>query len=318
MEKKGLNFLNKIFVLVSIFAFLVIAFIFVFLNIRSWQKINKDNSNQISADTKNHHIIVTGTYDNKLFLEKLYKGAKEFEDFYNTLVELHVPQSEAEFSSIQDLFDYCSFVNADGVIAYIDNPNEVGSIKKRIDGSEIPLVTAGQYAAKVNQISFIGTNYWALGKKLADESLSILNNDGYAYILTQPISTNTNYGNLLTSLQQGLSKNPGIKCSIIEDIDYSFDFHNKHNLFISLDEERTIKAAQILSDFYATKSYTLIGFGNNETCNLYLDKKIINELISLDPESIGQIGIHELFEYRSKGYANSYISADVKINRCPE
>ncbi len=318
MEKKALNFLNKIFLLISLIAFLIIAFVFVFLTVRSWKANDKESSNTITAYTKNHHIVVTGSYENKLFLEELYKGAKEFEDIYNTVVELHVPQSEAESSNIQDLFDYCSFVNADGVIAYIDNPNEKAKIKDRIDGTEIPLVTAGQYAPNVQQISFIGTNYWALGKKLADESLSILNNDGYAYIITQPISTNTNYGNLLTSLQKGLSKNPGIQCSIIEDIDYSFDFHNKHNLFISLDEERTIKAAQLLSDFYANKSYTLIGFGNNETCKLYLNKKTIHELISLDPEHIGRIGIQELFEYRSKGYANSYISADVKISRCPE
>lgn len=318
MEKKALNFLNKIFLLISFIAFLIIAILFVFLNIRSRKAINKDADNQITAETKNHHIIVTGTYENKLFLEGLYQGAREYEDFYNTVVELYVPQSEAESSSIQELLDYCSFVNADGVIAYIDNQNEFADLKNRTDGYEIPLVTTGLYSPNVNQISFIGNNYWALGKKLAEESLSILNDDGYAYIISQPISTNSNYGNLLTSLQNSLAKKSGIKCSIIGGIDYSFDFHNKHNLFISLDEEKTIKTAQVLSDFYANKSYTLIGFGSNETCQLYLNKKIIHELISPDPHNIGQRAIHELFEYRSKGYANSYISADVKINRCPE
>jgi len=40
-------------------------------------------------------------------------------------------------------------------------------------------------------------------------------------------------------------------------------------------------------------------------------------LISQNPEKIGESAIEELFEYRTKGYANSYITADVKISRSP-
>ena len=39
------------------------------------------------------------------------------------------------------------------------------------------------------------------------------------------------------------------------------------------------------------------------------------ELVSLDPQKIGEAAIREWFEYRTKGYANSYITADVKISR---
>ena len=45
------------------------------------------------------------------------------------------------------------------------------------------------------------------------------------------------------------------------------------------------------------------------------EKNIINELIALDPEKIGESAIREFFEYKEKGYANSYIAADVKITR---
>ena len=61
--------------------------------------------------------------------------------------------------------------------------------------------------------------------------------------------------------------------------------------------------------------YKLIGIGGNEVCQLYLQKDWIGELVSLDPEKIGETAIRELFEYRSKGYANSYVTADVKITR---
>ena len=38
----------------------------------------------------------------------------------------------------------------------------------------------------------------------------------------------------------------------------------------------------------------------------------------IDPEKIGERAMRELFEYRNKGYANSYVTADVKISRTQE
>ena len=60
-----------------------------------------------------------------------------------------------------------------------------------------------------------------------------------------------------------------------------------------------------------------IGFGSSETSKMYMEKSIIKELISVDPEKIGELAITELFEYRNKGYANSYITPDIEISRSP-
>ena len=86
------------------------------------------------------------------------------------------------------------------------------------------------------------------------------------------------------------------------------------NIFISLTEDDTIRSAQLLSEQFDMDRYKLIGFDGNEVCQLYLQKGWIKELVSLDPEKIGETAIRELFEYRTKGYANSYITADVKIS----
>ena len=73
--------------------------------------------------------------------------------------------------------------------------------------------------------------------------------------------------------------------------------------------------AQELSEKFLPYNYKLLGFGGNEVCQLYLQKGFITELFSLDPETIGRSAMKELFEYRSNGYANSYITADVTISR---
>ena len=88
-----------------------------------------------------------------------------------------------------------------------------------------------------------------------------------------------------------------------------------NNIFLSLTEDDTILAAQTLSEGFDDFRYKLIGIGGNEVCQLYLQKGWIAELVSLDPEQMGERAIKELFEYRTKGYANSYITADVKITK---
>ena len=90
----------------------------------------------------------------------MYKGANSLSDKYNAIVEFIVPESEAENILIQDLFDYATFVNSDGIIAYINNPEQQIEQPYRIDGSIIPVVTTGQFAPGVNQTSFIGNSSW--------------------------------------------------------------------------------------------------------------------------------------------------------------
>ena len=51
------------------------------------------------------------------------------------------------------------------------------------------------------------------------------------------------------------------------------------------------------------------------TLAFYLSKGILSELISLDPQKIGEVALKEIFEYKKNGYANSYIAADIKVTK---
>ena len=102
---------------------------------------------------------------------------------------------------------------------------------------------------------------------------------------------------------------------MIDKVSPDLQINGKDNIFISLTEDDTILSAQLLSAQFDDFRYKLIGIGGNEVCQLYLQKEWIVELVSLDPEKMGETAIRELFEYRTKGYANSYITADVKITK---
>ena len=315
MEKKKQRLIKWVllsFTLIGLLFFLILFYI-TFMQSRAKLKTQNEYN---PADTCLYHVIITGTYENKAFLTELYKGAASLEKSYNAVVDLHVPESQADTTSLQNLIDYCSFLNADGIIAYIDSPDDTPVILQRNENPVIPLITTGQFSANLQQISYVGVNYWEMGKRVADEVTGLLPQGGNVYIISDSISTNTT--NLISSVQRTLQEKPQIVSSVIERIPPSFTLKSNSNIFISLSEDDTIMSAQLLSEMFPAYSYKLLGFGANEVCQLYLQKGFITELFSLDPERIGKAAMQELFEYRNKGYANSYVTASVKITRAKQ
>lgn len=312
MEKKTARLTKYVLLIVSFAALLVFSIVFyaAFLSPHT----RPQNQNEYNpADTCLYHIIITGTYENQSFLSEVYKGASRLAASYKIVVDLHVPKSQADTESLQSLLDYCSFLNADGIIVYLDSADDNPVLLRRQDDPPIPLITTGQFSPNMQQVSYIGTNNWELGKKIADETQSFLPEGGSVYIISQSNDSNSN--TLISGIQSALGDNQKITTRVIEKVGPDLAVEGKNNIFISLTEDATILSAQTLSEQYDPESYRLIGIGSNEVCQLYLQKDWIAELVSLDPEKIGETAIRELFEYRSKGYANSYITADVKIRR---
>ena len=312
MEKKTIRLIKWVLLIFSFAVLLVFSIVFYAAFLSSRSRIQNQNEYNTS-DNNLYHVIITGTYENQSFLSEVYKGAAALGDTYKTPVDLHVPQSQADTQSLQNLLDYCSFLNADGIVIYMDSSEAAPELLQRSDSQKIPIITTGQFSPTMQQISFIGTNNWELGKKIADETQELLPAGGYVYIISESSDINTN--NLISSIQSSLQDNQKIITKVMDKLSMDFTIEGKNNIFISLTEDDTILCAQLLSEQFDAERYKLIGFGGNEVCQLYLQKGWITELVSLDPEKIGESAIKELFEYRRKGYANSYITADVKISR---
>ena len=312
MEKKTARLIKYILLIVSFTALLVFSIIFyaAFLSPHT----RPQNQNEYNpSDNCLYHVIITGTYENKSFLSEVYKGATKLAGAYKTAVDLYVPDSQADTQSLQNLLDYCSFLNADGIIVYLDSSDDTPLLLRRQDGPAIPVITTGQFSPTMQQISYIGTNNWELGKKIADETSYYLPIGGNVYIISESNDINSN--TLISSIQSALGDNQTLTTKVIDKVTPDLTIEGRDNIFISLTEDDTIVSAQLLSEMFDSFRYKLIGIGGNEVCQLYLQKGWIGELVSLDPEKIGETAIRELFEYRSQGYANSYVTADVKTIR---
>lgn len=305
----------KAFISISllIITIAIIFFAFFFMN-----TINKSREvTSLKNMDRSYHVLIIGNNENSLFLKQVYEGAINYSALYNTVVELYVPQSHAEDISPQSLFEYASFINADGIIAYIDDSEEELEPIEKINGEQIPTVTIGQFAANINQISYVGNSYWELGQLFGKEIISNIKDGGTVLIQAPRNITNINYSNLTNSMLSTIKNQTSFTYSVLNNIDEITLQSTKNDdiLMIGLTEEDTIKLAQLYNETRTSKNIGIIGFGNNETCQSYLSKGTVKELISQNPKKVGEAAIRALIEYRNKGYANSYVVSELLINR---
>ena len=316
MEKKTHKLIKPIIICICVAIVLIMTASFLFFGVSTIKNSQSSNLNPQLYD-RLYHLVVTGDYESSPFLQKVYEGASRASSRYNAVVELHLPSSQAEDFSLQEALNYSSYVNADGVITFIDSPDTELTLLPGTDEESIPLVTTGQFSANINQISYIGISYWELGKKIGEEVDYYLPEVGSVYILNTNTSLSVSNTNLFPSLNKSLADRNNLRITVnsISSIDSSINYNQENIVVVCLSEEDTIYAAQYLSELYPDKKYTLLGFGNNETCQLYFDKGMIDDLLALDQVQLGETAIREFFEFRNNGYANSYIAADLIATR---
>lgn len=286
----------------------------------------KNDDSVLTAKSCSHHVLILGESENESFLSSIYDGARSLGQAYDCVVELYVPKNHAARKNLQSLLNFASFTNPDGIIVCIPESDEKIEFPENIMDNEIPVVTLAQYHSELPQISYIGTNYSEVGRKIAMESAEYLSDRGRIAVINVADDSGPNYSTLMNSLTNTLSSHSEIQTVVL-------DFNNSRNidssgadikkmitqksveLLVCLTSEDTIRVAQLVSEIHMDGKIGIIGFGDGDVLETYLNKGTVTELLSIDSEKIGRTAIKELFEYIRQGYANNYIAADVKVRR---
>lgn len=286
----------------------------------------KNDDSVLTAKSCSHHVLILGESENESFLSSIYDGARSLGQAYDCVVELYVPKNHAARKNLQSLLNFASFTNPDGIIVCIPESDEKIEFPENIMDNEIPVVTLAQYHPELPQISYIGTNYSEVGRKIAMESADYLSERGRIAVINVADDSGPNYSTLMNSLTNTLSSHSEIQTVVL-------DFNNSRNidssgadikkmitqksveLLVCLTSEDTIRVAQLVSEIHMDGKIGIIGFGDGDVLETYLNKGTVTELLSIDSEKIGRTAIKELFEYIRQGYANNYIAADVKVRR---
>ena len=286
----------------------------------------EDSMDKESPTDRQYHIVIVGRAQNESFVTDIFNGAERISSDYDCVVELNVPKSGVENQSMQRLLDYASYTNADGVIACLDEFDSDIKVPVNKDNEVIPLITVSQYLPSVSQISYIGTNYSELGRKISYECAAYMKGKGDLIVINTEKENNPNYSILMSSLTNSLRSWKEINTSVIElnsadDINKRNSFverkvrDNAVKLIVCLSTEDTIHAAQLVTDMGVTGMVGIIGFGEGSIVEKYLESGVVTELLSIDSNKIGRSALKELFEYIQYGYANNYVTSDVRVRK---
>lgn len=279
---------------------------------------------QSAKRERNRNILIVGKSDRRAYLEQVYLGAKSQARTNDAAVDLYTGTSDTQELSTQALLNYASYLQADGIIAYIEGSDLNLEIPKNAQGKPIPLVTIGSYIPNLPQLSYIGANYSELGKITGREIIDLIGESGKAILLDSSGQNDANYSNLMTGLFNALSQRPGISIKTLQ-FERATSFSKEDNLrqqlaseeglelIVSLTEQNTILAAQSVRDLNLSGKVKIIGFGDSDDCRSDFEKKIVTELISVKTQDIGRRAMTELFEFLENGYANSFVSAEVEV-----
>lgn len=319
LKKIKVNFFSILFVSLSLF------FITLFsISIAAYLK-NRALEFENVLEDRNYHIIVTGDYENALFLSQVFEGAEALSAGYNSIVELYVPQSYAQNETLQHLFDYVSFANADAVIAYFPQNEDLTDLvmPEKNDSHQIPIITIGNYHPQIPQVAFIGINYSEMGKKTAEEALLLAKHKGFIFLVQGDIGNSTQNSSFMNSFYSALSKDTEAETlfQIIEDIPQETLLMEKYNIqpgqdvvFITLNEYAAVHTSQILST-YNEIGTSHICLGNTEITENLFKRGKITEIIAVDPKKIGRLAITEIFEYFALHNSNNYLNAEIQIRK---
>ncbi|MEE3411953.1 MAG: substrate-binding domain-containing protein [Treponema sp.] len=321
MKKVGADLVRRTIELLLLAA-IILSTVFLAAQFMIFQ--NEQGSGQSAARERSRNILVLGKSDRKAYLEQVFLGAQSRSKANDAAVDLYTGTSATQEISTQALLNYASYLQADGIIVYIESSDSKLDIPLNKQGKPIPMVTIGAYRPDLPQLSYIGANYSELGKITGREIIGQIGQSGKAILLESSGQNDANHSNLMAGLLGTLATHPEISIKTLQ-FEKESSFSKEDNLrqqlaseeglelIVSLTEENTILAAQSVRDLNLSGKVKIIGFGDSDDCRSDFEKKIVTELISVKIQDIGRRAMTEIFEYLENGYANSFVSAEVEI-----
>ena len=309
---------------IALFFTALVGIAFVFLVVQFFSLSSKTTDTLQKDSDREYNILILGKNSNEAYLERVLAGCRNASQNFNTAIGIYTGKSEVSESSMQSLFDYASYLSADGVIAYM-NGDEIPEPLLNRERKNIPLVTIGTYIPDLAQLSYIGVNHTELGKITATEILSLLGSGNKVIFIAPAKKNDSNYSTMMNTILTTLSeKNPSVTVKTLvlqSETHFSREDYLRQKLaseenlelIVPLTEENTILVAQSIRDLNMAGKVKVLGFGDSDECRSYYEKNIVSELICVKTEDIGQKAIIELFEFLNNGYANSYVSADIEV-----
>ncbi|MCQ2982205.1 MAG: substrate-binding domain-containing protein [Treponemataceae bacterium] len=303
-------------ILLSIIGLVTVAAVFtVVFSARLVTAMQNPSSDTAGSDAATHFVVVAGTWADHGIAEQVYRGVQSVAPSLNCAVELHVPSTSAQDVPVSQLLEYASFACADGVI--LINSDETLALTPLTDvhGTEIPLITVGQWSASNREISCISSNYYSMGKSVVRallqhqvDSLLIISDSSHAHngVTSLSSSMQESYNSLGATLPIDICIVDTPSPFATDDLLRKKISETDADGVLCVTPELTSLVAQTLIDTERSGDLKLLGLYQTERTREYVQKGLVAALITPRIELMGQYAIEEMASYLTTGYCNSY------------
>ena len=255
-----------------------------------------------SEKFRTYHVVISIPGEKRHRLTPFYEGVKEKSEKYDSAVDLYIQKTKGDTASFQELVDFASFSNADGLFLWI--PQEINSIKPAVnnDGVQIPTITLGNNSPSISKICHMVSDFSGEAKNLSEKIVSSYKDEADIMVLNYFNSEENDFIDFQNEIIRELEEKGFEKAKLYSFApdkavsaitDWLFEMQEKkiQGAIIALSEADTVNASQAMVSFASEKPAEIFGFGNNDAEVYYLEKGIVKELFAIDYEKIGSIAM---------------------------
>ena len=306
------NSVNRIALFIIIIFLSIVAVYSLFMSLSYVMKLTKQV--KLQTETPKFHIAIYLPETAHSFFNSMLEGAMDFCEEEEIALSVH----ELDENSSQ-LFA-APYTGADGIVIYsFSDTKETAEILDKIAGTSTPLVLIDHAIPTNKPYTHIGVNNFELGcfigEYLFNEQTVIFPLIVYSEkspgmyaereLIEMGIKSTASYKLFDSILCAVTSQNMLDAEEIVSSI---LSTRSRTNTIIFTNEDDTLAYAKMLVEQNKVGTHKIIGFGSSDAVKEYLDKGVLDALISVDSYQLGYQALQSVFEICQNGNTSSYVN----------
>lgn len=269
---------------------------------------------KLQTETPKFHVAIYLPETSHSFFDLMLKGAEDF------CAEEDVALSVHELDENSSQLFAAPYTSADGTVIYsFSDTKDTADILDKIAETSTPLVLIDHAIPTNKPYTHIGVNNFELGCYIGEYLFK-----EHALIYPLIVYSEKSPGMYAERelIEMGLKSTASYKledsilCAVTsqnmldaeEIVSSLLSTKPRTNIIIFTNEDDTLAYAKMLVEQNKVGTHRIIGFGSSDAVKDYLEKGVLDALISVDAYQLGYQALQSVFEICQNGYTSSYVN----------
>lgn len=281
---------------------------------------NTDSLGRGNFETTYAFIVEDATDE---FWRQTYEAARAAGEEHGVYVEMFGENLQNDYT-MEDLFEMAIAANVSGIMVHPEGDQCMELVKKATEQG-IPVITMVDDCNSNEQICFVGTSSYNLGRVYGEQLLalegdkekrvSILVADGENESRKKLIISgirNAVAGHRFLIETERVQTDSAFRAEeIIERL--ILDKENRTDVFICLTSDETTYATQLIVEYNQVGRIEIIGTFDSEAAREAIQKKIVHSVVAINSVQLGQQAVRNMIQYQEGDHISSMVDVDIYV-----